>query len=358
MSFRFLLAFSITCLGCLLLPTWVQAKTFETDEKTTILEGKKYEPMIRLFDVENPEAQESPPAAAISWQLTPPHPAETSILATDLAPFTNPSLGIGAALWPNQPASGAIESPLQVSQATESSPLESWRFKVLPNLFIPLDEGGSTFSESINYGLRLEAWNVDHNVTFFIEPSYRSRGYEDALANVVNSGRVPSDFVIEVDSDFWTVDVGLGYRFYDTSANPPAALTTEFDLPPVTFDLMAGARLFVTWNELEVNSNQNQLATLSRQQTWAEPLIGGRLRWNISDQVALLAEGEASGFGLGDLSFSWSAKAAVDWMVSGNTSLIAGYEISDFDYTVTSGNNSLRFDTTSHGPYVGLLIRF
>ena len=287
-----------------------------------------------------------------------------SVLATDLKPsLGQPSPWHQAeTLHPSVQTSSALEekSPL-ISQSTGGRATSPWRLQLAPNFFIPVEDGGEDFSESVNYGLRFEAWNVYSNVILFIEPSYLERGltetiFLDVPASIQN--QVTSAFRTDLDSQYLTLDVGLGYRFFEQSTNNPLSRITEFDLPPVSFDVMAGARIILSWNDVTATSNLGQTATSSEQLTWAEPLLGARLRWNISDQVALWLDGDVSGFGIGDLSFSWKARGAIDWMFSGNTSLIAGYQVSDFDYTLTSGSYSLQYDIFSHGPYLGLLFRF
>lgn len=248
-----------------------------------------------------------------------------------------------------------------LSQRADGEQPSFWRLKFTPNLFIPVSDGGSNFNETINYGGRFEAWNTANNVTLFIEPSYRERGLLQTVGRDVPpqlQNQIPSEFRLDLDSQFLNVDLGLGYRFFDRVGTSPSNLASEFDIPQVAFDIMAGARLFFTWKEITGTTNLGQSATRSRQQTWAEPLVGANLRWNMSDQAAFLLNGDVSGFGIGDLSFSWRARAALDWKFSGDTSLLVGYQVSDFDYTITSGGDSLRYDIFAHGPYVGLTFRF
>ncbi len=258
------------------------------------------------------------------------------------------------------PTDREAASPL-INQSFGGRSTSPWRLQVAPNFFIPLEDGGEDFSESVNYSLRFEAWNLYNNVILFIEPAYLERGLTETVSLDVPASlqnQVSSQFQTELDSQYFTLDVGLGYRFFEQSSNNPLGRTSEFDLPPVSFDILAGARVIFSWNDVTATSNLGQTATASRQQTWAEPLVGGRLRWNVSDQVALLFDGEVSGFGIGDLSFSWKAGGAVDWKFAGNTSLLAGYQVSGFDYTLRSGGNSLRYDMLSHGPYLSVLFRF
>ncbi|NJL46529.1 MAG: hypothetical protein HC929_02140 [Leptolyngbyaceae cyanobacterium SM2_5_2] len=89
----------------------------------------------------------------------------------------------------------------------------------------------------------------------------------------------------------------------------------------------------------------------------AEPVIRGRLRWNTSDDLALLLDADVSGFGLSDsFTWSWSALAALEWLFSGNTSLTAGYQINYIDFQTNGGSNQLNL--TAHGPYLGFTFRF
>lgn len=254
-----------------------------------------------------------------------------------------------------------VNAEPSLTQNPGTDQMSFWRLGFTPNVFIPVEDGGRDFSETLSYGARFEAWNVASNITLVIEPSYRERGLTQTIIRDVPpqlQNQIPSEFGLDLDSQFFNIDLGLGYRLFDRSRTTPTHLATEFDIPSFSFDVMAGARLFFTWNDITGTTNLGQTATRSRQQTWAEPLVGGQLRLNLSDQAALLVSGDVSGFGIGDLSFSWRAKGAIDWRFAGNTSLLLGYQVSDFDYTITSGNDSLRYNILAHGPYVGLKLRF
>jgi hypothetical protein len=117
---------------------------------------------------------------------------------------------------------------------------------------------------------------------------------------------------------------------------------------------MAGARFYSFSNSLALTGPLANSFEFGQSRTILEPMIGGRARWNLSHNLAALVGGTMSGFGIGDLTFSTSGYAGIDWLFSGNTSLMASYGFTYLDYS--SGNSGLNLFT--HGPSIGVKFRF
>lgn len=156
-------------------------------------------------------------------------------------------------------------------------------------------------------------------------------------------------------TSFVQLDLGGAYRFGD--GNLPTALRiadSEFDLGPFIFDALAGVRLYSFSNNLTLIGPRGNRFEFDQSNPIVEPMIGGRARWNLSSNLAALASANISGFGIGDLTFSAAGLAGIDWLFSGNTSLLASYGFTYVDYS--SGSSGL--DLFTHGPRIGVKFRF
>ncbi len=94
---------------------------------------------------------------------------------------------------------------------------------------------------------------------------------------------------------------------------------------------------------------------------WVDPVIGMRLRQEITprDEISLLAD--IGGFGVGS-QFSWQVFGGYThtWDIGRNTqlALALGYRILSVDYEEGSGTDARALDLTLHGPLAGLSLRF
>ena len=266
------------------------------------------------------------------------------------------------------------------AQGTDSASEIPWRFSFEPYFYIPFGANGDItvngVEAPINAGIgdifdaivndlnfaafgRVEAWNGPWGILF--DGTYMNVG-TGQTADIP----VPPDLQLQglppqvtidaaVGTSYTKLDLAGGYRFGD--GNLPNAFRTadtEFDLGPFFFDAIAGLRLYFFSNDLVLTSDLGQRYEFSQSKTIAEPMLGGRARWNLSDNLAVLTGARISGFGIGDLTFSVDGYAGVDWLFSGNTSLLASYRLTYVDYS--SGSSGLNLFT--HGPMVGVKFRF
>jgi hypothetical protein len=159
---------------------------------------------------------------------------------------------------------------------------------------------------------------------------------------------------IDFDLDMTMLEFGAGYRIKDWEFENGQRLG---------LDLFAGARywhveietkLSITPGLLEVMPSS---VTLRGSRDWLDPLIGGRLRWQASEKLALGVRGDVGGFGAGS-DFTWSALGLLHYEVSPNVSLFAGYRALEIDYVDGSGDDRFEFDALMHGPVFGAAIQF
>jgi hypothetical protein len=135
-----------------------------------------------------------------------------------------------------------------------------------------------------------------------------------------------------------------GIRYWD--------VTAEID-----FDVKASVNL----SNLGLKRKGNLAVAKSGDISWVDPVVGMRVRQEITprDEISLLAD--IGGFGIGS-EFSWQIFGGYThlWDIGRETQLALslGYRILSVDYEEGSGADARALDLTLHGPLAGLSVRF
>lgn len=262
-------------------------------------------------------------------------------------------------------------------EATTSAPEETtsaprWQFTLTPYGFVPLSVDGSAtigdFTADVDLGLddvlnplnfaaagRVEAWRG--SLGFIFDGAYFSisqeksttRSVPDCLCEVF-----PSKIDTEVDVQYGQFDLGVGYRMAANTSNA----ATEFDLGPLVFDAIAGLRIYAIQQEINLSTNIDTERNLERNGTLVTPMVSGRLRWNLSPTLAGWVRGDIAGFGIGGTLMAASVTGGLDWMFSGNTSLLLAYRLSSLQYTTDVQGEEFELNLLMQGPYMGIVFRF
>jgi hypothetical protein len=140
----------------------------------------------------------------------------------------------------------------------------------------------------------------------------------------------------------------------------------------LAFDVIAGGRFW--WQEADLSLDLTGTLDIGDLQVvggraisrsgsvdWADPLVGGRIRYQLAPGHQLSLRGDVGGFGLGS-DFSWQAIAAYGFdfaQYHGVTfSGVLGYRALYVDYAQGEGRRRYEFDVLQHGPVVGVSMRF
>lgn len=274
--------------------------------------------------------------------------------------------------------SNKLDEPdeLDTSETTpeqeEASPSPRWRFTFAPYGFIPLSADGSAtvrdFTADIDLGLddildplnfaaagRLEAWKG--NLGFIFDGSYFDMGQENSRSLSIPNclcNIFPSEINTEINVEYGQFDLGVGYRVAANSSNA----ATEFELGPIVFDVIAGIRIYAIHQEINLSTNLGTNRDLERSNTLVTPLVSGRLRWNLSPKLAGWVRADIAGLGIGGTVMAASATGGLDWMFSGNTSLLLAYRISSLQYNTDIRGEAFKLNLLMQGPYMGIVFRF
>jgi hypothetical protein len=152
---------------------------------------------------------------------------------------------------------------------------------------------------------------------------------------------------LDVTTRMWLLELGVQYRLLDTTSDR---------VPGLTVDLYGGAR----YTSLELGLDTQGVRSAKQDKSWVDPIVGGRVGLHFSEHVFLLLGGDVGGFGVGsDLAWSVLGTLGYRWEALGlEWTVLAGYKALGQDYTSGSGPRRFRWDTTLHGPILGLTLGF
>jgi hypothetical protein len=98
-------------------------------------------------------------------------------------------------------------------------------------------------------------------------------------------------------------------------------------------------------------------APIGGEKAWADPLVGARWRWSVSDPWSLEVRGDVGGFGIGS-ELSWQVLALADWQPWTHVSLTGGFRALGIDFSDGNGADAFDYDLTMWGPLLGVSIKW
>jgi len=268
----------------------------------------------------------------------------------------------------------------EVVDETSDADERPWAFQFSPYAFVPVSvQGDSTVegvTSDVDLGLddildlfvfaasgRFEAWYKNRFGLIF-DGLYSELGAEgqDVLEGPL--GLLAFDVEAEVNYEQAIFDFGLGYRTEIDNRNDDDRATQE-GVPDGLFDIIAGVRVQYLKQTVDLDveiSGPNRTFDFDRDlgtdDTWVEPLLSARLRYNLSRKLGFTSRADISGFGIDGLSLTWRLLGGVDWVFAGDTSLGLGYSVFGIDYETGEGRDEFGIDQIQHGPYLAVTFRF
>ena len=197
---------------------------------------------------------------------------------------------------------------------------------------------------------RAEAWKDKWGLTF--DGLYMNLGADGSF----QGRRGITSFAIDADVRLGMADFGLAYRIFEQQFG-------DNNEQKLTLEPYGGLRYAYLRQKIDLNVTIAGVGsigtTLGGSEDWVEPFVGGRILWDLNDKMAINIRGDFGGFGIGSASkLTWNLVAGINYTLSENTSLQAGYRILDIDYSRGSGSNKFGQDVTAEGPIIGLTILF
>ncbi len=154
-------------------------------------------------------------------------------------------------------------------------------------------------------------------------------------ADVIYMGLGAAKNNVSADVDQWVVEPSLSYRIADN------------------FEVLAGVR----YNHLGITIDGPFGLTPSGTEEWWDPIVGANFALPFAEKFSFNVRGDVGGFGIGS-DLTWQAFPFLGWQISDACSVQAGYRLVYTDYDTGSGANRFKYDMLTHGPQVGLTIRF
>lgn len=122
-------------------------------------------------------------------------------------------------------------------------------------------------------------------------------------------------------------------------------------------DLYVGLRLW----RIDLVSQTRSLGTPtpveSRDEFWIDPVVGARFYKHTGERFAVRGQVDVGGFGIGS-DISLSASAGFVHEVNRVFAIIAEYRVLSVQYSGTWSSDHFEYDTTIHGPRLGLGFSF
>lgn len=260
----------------------------------------------------------------------------------------------------------AVSMAWPVYGQEQMSSSDGWDIHLMPYFWMPSLDADATVSglsgsvdlgfddviDNLDFGAMgsVEAWKHKWGLTFDgLFMNLGARGSFEGTYGVTS-------FDLDADARLGMADFGLAYRIFEGQFGNSSEQR-------LTFEPYGGLRYAYLRQKIGLNINIAGVGSIGQNlggsEDWVEPFVGGRIRWDLNDKLSLNFRGDAGGFGIGSASdLLWQISFGVDYKLSENTSLNAGYRIVDLDYSRGSGSNELGIDLRAEGPFVGLTILF
>ena len=120
-----------------------------------------------------------------------------------------------------------------------------------------------------------------------------------------------------------------------------------------TMSVFAGARFTLIDVELTGRLSHGGEISSTKDTDWADPIVGVRGQWDVSERVFFRYYGDIGGFGVNS-DLTWQVFAGVGYDFTDSVSVAAGYRALGVDYS----DGPLSMDLVTHGPVLGLEVRF
>lgn len=119
-------------------------------------------------------------------------------------------------------------------------------------------------------------------------------------------------------------------------------------------ELIVGGRYFKSEVEFEYRDDSDSIK--KGKQSWIDPIIGGRISWDMTKHLVFIARADIGGFGIGS-EFEWNLMAGVGYRLS-NITFLGAYHIWYAKYENGSGDDLFVYDLTTSGPGLAMVIHF
>lgn len=237
-------------------------------------------------------------------------------------------------------------TPLAPLTSAPQPATEGWWFRAAPYGWLTAIEGDVGFGRltaPVDISLSDTLDNLDMAAMGVLEAGYGrwSLGvdlvYGKSSEDFAAGGRLFDSFRFELKQ--WIISPTIAYRVIETNR--------------YRMDVFAGARIMVLEADLTGRFVGGGQETRGTSTSWADPIIGIRGQADFAERWFFRYNGDIGGFGVSS-DLTWQAFAGIGYRVSDSVAIAAGYRGIGMDYS----EGSFFLDTVTHGPVLGVEIRF
>ena len=273
---------------------------------------------------------------------------------------------------------GMVTSERSWAQGTEkSTPAkgeDGWRILIAPYIWLTAIQGSAEGKRGNKVDINVDlgdAFYLIDNIKFVImgrieiekgrwgfifDGAYLKLGgsgenvsIKDTRFPILVPPTVPIQGNVEMTSELSIMQAALSYDVYRS---------TKFvgKKPELTIEAMAGARYTYLRSRVEFAAAGPLIGvqrTIDGSKNWIDPIVGGRVLWNLYKSWQVNLEADIGGFGAGS-DFSSNLNAGVYYRITDWLLLWGGYRGLYTNYD----KNHFKFDAWIHGPYLGVGFEF
>lgn len=252
-----------------------------------------------------------------------------------------------------------VENSPQADTTDPLNPDAQWVINFAPYFWMPSVDGNATvgrftnnvdasFHDILTHADVLGAMghlNIQHGpIGMFIDGVYAdgSTSFTASQGNLSTQNTV--DFRIS------TIDFGAAYQVF----------SQDIDKHKMTLGILGGGR-YTNFKQTVGIAGLGPFGItkeIGGTAEWIEPIVGGRASIGMTDNMSLLLYGDVGGFNVGYADLSWKARGVINWNISKNVALVAGYQFYYLNYTKGSGSSRNGFDGLMQGPILGVNFTF
>ncbi len=237
----------------------------------------------------------------------------------------------------------SYKNPAPVAPAPAES---GWWFRAAPYLWVTAidgDAGIGPLHTPVDVSMKDTLDSLDMGYMFLLEAGYDRVSFGvDAIygkfsQDIAAGGRVFDSFRFEQKQ--WVFTPFIAWRAVESGGN--------------FLDVFAGARVNVLEAEITGRFVGPGEVSATADKEWVDPIIGLRGQAALGDRLFLRGNADIGGFGVSS-ELVWQAFVGLGCHLSDHASVAIGYRGLGVDYS----RNALTLDTVTHGPVVGLEMRW
>ncbi len=228
-----------------------------------------------------------------------------------------------------------------------------WRYTGAFYAFTPLRTRGTTTVSGVSAPVDLDLGEVLENLDFAASGRFEAwKGnwgliFDANYYSISADGSLPGPGAGSVDVNVRQKWLGL-LAAYRVANGTYGASGKRY-----TVDVQAGARYNSLRQEVDITT-PGPTTTLGGDDSWWEPVIGARGKWELNEEWATVASVEFGGFGAGGNDLQVGLNVGFDYQPWDNTSILFGYRYFSIDYSTTLASGPFGYDVEQHGPYIGV----